>query len=57
MNNVSEGKKQKKQLLLRLSPLLYDELVRWADDEFRSVNAQIEYLLTKAVKEVRKNNN
>lgn len=56
MTNVSDGKKQKKQLLLRLSPLLYDELVRWADDEFRSVNAQIEYLLTKAVKEVRKNN-
>lgn len=40
----------KKQVPLRLSPKLYDALVRWADDEFRSVNGQIEYLLTECVK-------
>ena len=41
---------QKKQIPLRLSKDLYDALVRWADDEFRSVNGQIEYLLTDCVK-------
>ena len=41
---------QKKQIPLRLSPKLYDALVKWADDEFRSVNGQIEYLLTECVK-------
>ena len=41
---------QKKQIPLRLSPKLYDALVRWADDEFRSVNGQIEYILTECVK-------
>ncbi len=41
---------QKKQIPLRLSPRLYDALVKWADDEFRSVNGQIEYLLTECVK-------
>ena len=41
---------QKKQIPLRLSKELHDALVRWADDEFRSVNGQIEYLLTECVK-------
>jgi hypothetical protein len=41
---------QKKQVPLRLSKELYDALVKWADDEFRSVNGQIEYLLTDCVK-------
>ena len=41
---------QKKQIPLRLSKELYDALVKWADDEFRSVNGQIEYLLTDCVK-------
>lgn len=47
-----EGKSQKakKQVPLRLSPTLYDELAAWAEDEFRSVNGQIEFLLTEAVK-------
>jgi hypothetical protein len=34
---------------LRLDPKLYEELRRWADAEFRSVNAQIEYVLRRAV--------
>lgn len=42
--------KAKKQVPLRLSADLYDELASWAEDEFRSVNGQIEYLLTAAVK-------
>ncbi|MGI6215325.1 MAG: TA system antitoxin ParD family protein [Christensenellales bacterium] len=44
----------KKQLPLRLSQDLYDQIAAWADDEFRSVNGQIEYLLTDAVRKRRK---
>ena len=46
---------EKKQLPLRLSARLYEELARWAEDDFRSVNSQIEYLLTECVKQRRKN--
>ena len=46
--------KDKKQLLLRLSPTLWEEMSRWAEDDFRSINGQIEYLLTEAVKKRRK---
>ena len=35
-----------KRFLLRLDPRLFEALRRWADDELRSINAQIEYLLT-----------
>lgn len=45
---------EKKQVPLRLSSSLYAELARWAEDEFRSVNGQIEYLLTECVKKRRK---
>lgn len=41
---------EKKQILLRLSNKLYSELAAWAEDDFRSVNGQIEYLLTECVK-------
>ena len=40
---------EKRAFLLRLSPVLWEELNRWAKDELRSVNAQIEYLLRDAV--------
>ena len=43
-------KNSKKQIPLRISEKLYSELERWAEDEFRSVNGQIEYLLTECVK-------
>ena len=46
--------KEKKQVPLRLSKSLYDELARWAEDDFRSLNGQIEYLLTEAVRKRRK---
>ncbi len=40
----------RKRFLLRISPQLYAALERWAADELRSVNAQIEYLLQQAVR-------
>ena len=46
--------KDKKQLLLRLSPSLWKELAAWAEDDFRSINGQIEYLLTECVKQRKK---
>lgn len=46
----NEKEKAKKQLPLRLSASLYAELMQWAEDDFRSVNGQIEYLLTECVK-------
>jgi hypothetical protein len=48
------AEKEKKQLLLRLSPTLWEEVSRWAEDDFRSVNGQIEYILAEAVKKRRK---
>ncbi|MET9729803.1 hypothetical protein ABZZ79_03770 [Streptomyces sp. NPDC006458] len=36
--------RQRKQVLLRLDPSVYDALARWASDELRSANAQIEFL-------------
>ena len=43
----------KKAILLRISPELWDSLNRWAGDDLRSVNAQIEYLLREAVRKRR----
>ena len=45
----------KKQIPLRLSPKLYDAIAAWAEDDFRSVNGQIEYLLTECVRQRKKN--
>jgi hypothetical protein len=41
---------ERKKLLLRLDPAVYDALARWAGDDLRSVNAQIEYALRRARK-------
>ena len=46
---------EKKQIPLRLSKKLYDQIASWAEDDFRSVNGQIEYLLTECVKQRKKN--
>lgn len=43
--------KSTKQLLLRISPSLYAKIARMAEDDFRSVNGEIEYLLTAAVRQ------
>ena len=44
----------KKQVPLRLSPKLYDAIAAWAEDDFRSINSQIEYLLSACVRERKK---
>jgi hypothetical protein len=51
---LKEKEKSKKQLLLRLSPSLWNDLAAWAEDDFRSINGQIEYLLAECVRK-RKN--
>jgi hypothetical protein len=49
---MAEEKKDKgkKQVPLRLSTTLWNEIAAWAEDDFRSVNGQIEYLLNECVK-------
>jgi hypothetical protein len=42
---------ERKKFLLRISPTLWEELNRWAAQEYRSVNGQIEYILQRAVNE------
>ena len=44
----------KKQIPLRLSEKLYNAIAAWAEDDFRSVNGQIEYLLTECVRQRKK---
>lgn len=44
----------KKQILLRISPTLWKELSTWAEDDFRSINGQIEFLLTECVRKRKK---
>ena len=46
---------EKKQIPLRLSEKLYNAIAAWAEDDFRSVNGQIEYLLTECVRQRTKN--
>ena len=46
---------EKKQIPLRLSAKLYAAIAAWAEDDFRSVNGQIEYLLTECVRQRKKN--
>ena len=49
------AEKTKKQIPLRVSEKLYNQLASWAEDDFRSINGQIEYLLTECVKQRKKN--
>lgn len=51
---LKEREKAKKQVLLRLAPSLWNELAQWADEDYRSINGQIEFLLAEAVRK-RKN--
>lgn len=39
----------RRQVLLRMDPAVHDALIRWANDEFRSVNAHVEMLLRRAL--------
>ncbi len=51
MSNLDE----KKQVPLRISSRLYSQIASWAEDDFRSINGQIEYLLSMCVKQRIKN--
>ena len=42
---------ERKQLVLRIDPAVHDALARWASDELRSVNAQIEMVLRRALQD------
>ena len=52
--SVKEKEKAKKQVLLRLAPTLWQELARWAEEDYRSINGQIEFLLAEAVRKRKK---
>ncbi len=52
---MAETESGKKQVPLRLSPKLYAAIAAWAEDDFRSVNGQIEYLFTECVRQRKKN--
>ncbi len=43
------GENEKKQIPLRVSAKLYQAVASWAEDDFRSINGQIEYLLSECV--------
>jgi len=47
--NIDNSGAEKKQIPLRLSSRLYAEIAAWAADDFRSINGQIEYLLSTCV--------
>ena len=48
------GEKGKKQIPLRISDSLWKDLAAWAEEDFRSINGQIEYLLTECVRKRKK---
>ncbi len=48
---------EKKAFVLRINPETLKELERWAQEEFRSVNGQIEYILNEALKKRKKSSN
>ena len=51
---LEQKEKEKKRVLLRLAPSLWNDIAKWAEDDIRSINGQIEYILTEAVRQ-RKN--
>lgn len=51
---MSNSEKNKKQVLLRLSTSLWREIASWAEEDFRSINGQIEFLLTECVRQRKK---
>ena len=48
--SLKEKDKAKKQVVLRLSPTLWNEIAAWAEEDFRSINGQVEYLLSECVR-------
>lgn len=51
---AKQAEKAKKQIILRITPSLWEEIAKWADDDFRSINGQIEFLLSEAVRNRKK---
>ena len=51
---IKDKEKAKKQMILRLSPSLWNEIAAWAEDDFRSINGQVEFLLSECVKNMKK---
>ena len=49
-DSLTEMDKAKKQMVLRLSPTLWNEIAAWAEEDFRSINGQVEYLLSECVR-------
>jgi hypothetical protein len=49
-NALKNKENAKKQILLRLAPSLWEQVAAWAEADFRSINGQIEYILSEAVK-------
>lgn len=47
---AKEKDKAKKQMVLRLSPTLWNEIAAWAEEDFRFINGQVEYLLSECVR-------
>lgn len=48
--SLKEKDKAKKQMVLRLFPTLWNEIAAWAEEDFRSINGQVEYLLSECVR-------
>ena len=51
---IKDKEKAKKQMILRLSPGLWEEIAAWAEDDFRSINGQVEFLLSECVRNRKK---
>ena len=51
---AKQAEKAKKQVILRIAPSLWEEIARWAEEDFRSINGQIEFLLSECVREKKK---
>lgn len=51
---VKQAEKAKKQVILRIAPSLWEEIARWAEEDFRSINGQIEFLLSESVRQRKK---
>ncbi len=50
---LKNKEKAKKQILLRLAPSLWEDIAAMAEEDFRSINGEIEFLLTEATKKRR----
>ena len=53
---IKDKEKTKKQMVVRLSPSLWNEIAAWAEEDFRSINGQIEYLLSEWVRQRKQGN-